>query len=215
RSVWGVGSMDGWMWGGVGDGVEGSVTDSHLVSVARAARVVPLTPTALHEASVAAGNTLQAHCGQTKRGSRAQKDNETFDGKKKARSYQRQSEPFEKPHHSPHWHRYTADRYREGFKACLERVSTMLPKTSLDQDACQRVNEFVQQSSSATVTPTCLNCCAQSSRTLPQMQQKLLSLKSSFSSRLENQSRGSSSAVAPSRVHPGPQAVSASMWRPW
>ncbi|KAK5923451.1 hypothetical protein CgunFtcFv8_000419 [Champsocephalus gunnari] len=109
----------------------------------------------------------------------------------------------------------TADRYREGFKACLEHVSTMLPKTSLDQDACQRVNEFVQQSSSATVTPTCLNCCAQSSRTLPQMQQKLLSLKSSFSSRLENQSRGSSSAVAPSRVHPGPQAVSASMWRPW
>ncbi|KAJ4934853.1 hypothetical protein JOQ06_007634 [Pogonophryne albipinna] len=109
----------------------------------------------------------------------------------------------------------TVDSYREGFKACLERVSTMLPKTGLDQDACQRVNEFVQQSSSTTVTPTCLNCCAQSSRTLPQMQQKLLSLKSSFSSRLESQSRGSSSAVARGRVHPGPQAVSASMWRPW
>ncbi|KAI4824708.1 hypothetical protein KUCAC02_013203 [Chaenocephalus aceratus] len=116
----------------------------------------------------------------------------------------------------------SADSYREGFKACLQRVSTMLPKTSLDQDACQRVNEFVQQSSSATVTPTCLNCCPQSSRTLPQMQQKLMSLKSSFSSRLESQSRGSgssssssSSAVAPSRALPGPQAVSAAMWRPW
>ena len=34
------------MWGGVGDGVEGSVTDSHLVSVARAARVVPLSAVA-------------------------------------------------------------------------------------------------------------------------------------------------------------------------
>lgn len=29
-------------------------------------------------------------------------DYETFDGKKKARSYQRQPEPFEKPHPSPH-----------------------------------------------------------------------------------------------------------------
>ncbi|XP_029292204.1 transcription factor HES-2-like [Cottoperca gobio] len=109
----------------------------------------------------------------------------------------------------------SADSYKEGYKACLQRVSTLLPKTSLDQDACQRVNEFVQQSTSATVTPTCLNCCAQSSRTLPQIQQRLLSLKSSFSSRPESQSRGSSGAVAPSRAQPGPQAVSASMWRPW
>ena len=110
----------------------------------------------------------------------------------------------------------SADSYREGYKACLQRVSTLLPKTSLDQDACQRVNEFVQQSMSATVTPTCLNCCAQSSRSLPQIQQRLLSLKSSFSSRLEPQSRsGSSSAGAPSRAQPGPLPVSAAMWRPW
>ncbi|GAA6220029.1 transcription factor HES-2.1 isoform X1 [Lates japonicus] len=111
----------------------------------------------------------------------------------------------------------SADSYREGYKACLQRVSALLPKTSLDQDACQRVNEFVQQSMSATVTPTCLNCCAQSSRTFPQIQQKLLSIKSSFSSRLESQSRSSSngSAAAPSRAQPGPQPVSAAMWRPW
>ncbi|XP_068454397.1 LOW QUALITY PROTEIN: transcription factor HES-2-like [Clinocottus analis] len=105
----------------------------------------------------------------------------------------------------------SADSYKEGYKACLQRVSTLLPKTSLDQDACQRVNEFVQQSMSATVTPTCLNCCAQSSRTLPQIQQRLLSLKSS--SRMESQSR--SGAVAPSRAQSGPQAVSDAMWRPW
>ncbi|XP_019944579.2 transcription factor HES-2-like [Paralichthys olivaceus] len=109
----------------------------------------------------------------------------------------------------------STDSYREGFKACLQRVSTLLPKTSLDQDACQRVNCFVQQSMSATVSPTCLNCCAQSSKSLPQIQQRLLSLKSSFSCRLESQSRGSSSAVAPSRALPGPQSVSAAMWRPW
>lgn len=112
----------------------------------------------------------------------------------------------------------SADSYREGYKACLQRVSALLPKTSLDQDACRRMNEFIQQSTSANVTPTCLNCCAQSSRTFPQIQQTLQSLKSSFSSRLESQSRNSSSnssAVAPSRAQPGPQAVSAAMWRPW
>ncbi|KAG7519263.1 Transcription factor HES-2 [Solea senegalensis] len=124
----------------------------------------------------------------------------------------------------------SADSYREGYKACLQRVSTLLPKTSLDQDACQRVSDFVQQSMSATVTPTCLNCCAQSSRTFPQIQQRLLSLKSSFSPRMENQSRSSTSnnsnsnssssssssgAVAPSRAQPGPQPVNAAMWRPW
>ncbi|XP_056280006.1 transcription factor HES-2.1 [Pseudoliparis swirei] len=107
----------------------------------------------------------------------------------------------------------SADSYREGYKACLQRVSTLLPKTSLDQDACQRVNEFVQQSMSATVTPTCLNCCAQSSRTFPEIQQKLQSLKSSFSSKVESQSR--SGAAAPCRAQSGPQAVGDAMWRPW
>ncbi|XP_077940321.1 transcription factor HES-2.1 isoform X2 [Gasterosteus aculeatus] len=110
----------------------------------------------------------------------------------------------------------SADSYKEGYKACLQRVSTLLPKTSLDQDACQRVNEFVQQSMSAAVTPTCLSCCAQSSRTLPQIQQRLLSLKSSFSSRVESQSGSSSGgAAAPSRAQSGAQTVSAAMWRPW
>ncbi|XP_062283781.1 transcription factor HES-2-like [Scomber scombrus] len=109
----------------------------------------------------------------------------------------------------------SADSYREGYKACLQRVSALLPKTSLDQDACQRVNDFVQRSMTATVTPTCLNCCAQTSKTIPQFQQRLHSLRSSFSSRLESESRSSSSSVALSRAQPGPQAVSATMWRPW
>ncbi|XP_047460792.1 transcription factor HES-2.1 [Mugil cephalus] len=108
----------------------------------------------------------------------------------------------------------SADSYREGYKACLQRVSALLPKTSLDRDACQRVNDFVQQSMSSTVTPACLNCCAQSSRAFPQFQQRLQSLKSSFGSRMESQSR-SSSAAAPSQAQSGPQPVSAAMWRPW
>ncbi|XP_071331856.1 transcription factor HES-2-like [Trachinotus anak] len=109
----------------------------------------------------------------------------------------------------------SSDSYREGYRACLQRVSALLPKTSLDQDACQRVNDFVQQSMPATVPPTCLNCCTQSFRTFPQIQQRLLSLKSSFSSRLESQSRSSSGTVAPSAAQPGPLPVSAAMWRPW
>ncbi|TWW56470.1 transcription factor HES-2.1 [Takifugu flavidus] len=107
-----------------------------------------------------------------------------------------------------------ADSYREGYKACLQRVSALLPQTSLGQDACQRVNDFVQQSMSSTVNPTCLNCCAQSSRSFPQIQQRLQILKSNLSCRLENQSR-SIGAVAPGGAQAGPQAVNAVMWRPW
>ncbi|XP_030590483.1 transcription factor HES-2-like [Archocentrus centrarchus] len=104
----------------------------------------------------------------------------------------------------------SVDSYREGYKTCLKRVSGLLPQTSLAQDTHQRVNDFVQQSMSATVTPTCLNCCAQSSMTLPQIHQRLLSIKSSFNSRLESQQR--SSAVAPSQEQSDPQTA---MWRPW
>ncbi|XP_074538365.1 transcription factor HES-2-like [Halichoeres trimaculatus] len=104
----------------------------------------------------------------------------------------------------------TKDNYREGYKACLQRVSTRLPKTSMDQDASQRMNEFIQRATPATVTSTCLKCCAQSSKTFPHIQKKLLSLKTSFSSRMEN-----SIAVSASRAQPVQQSASAPMWRPW
>ncbi|XP_061591001.1 transcription factor HES-2-like [Cololabis saira] len=104
-----------------------------------------------------------------------------------------------------------ADSYRDGYKACLQRVSAALPKTSLEQDACQRVDDFIQKSMSATVAPTCLNCCVQNSRALPQIQQKLLSLKSSFMLKPQSQPR---SAAAASRAPAGLQ-VGAAMWRPW
>ncbi|KAM4570420.1 transcription factor HES-2-like [Fundulus diaphanus] len=108
-----------------------------------------------------------------------------------------------------------ADSYREGYKACLQRVSALLPKTSLDQEACRRVHDFIQQTMSSAVTPTCLNCCAQSTRALPQIQQRLLSLKSSFGSGLESQSRGGLGAGAPTRAQALQQPLSAAMWRPW
>ncbi|KAF7209521.1 transcript variant X2 [Nothobranchius furzeri] len=107
-----------------------------------------------------------------------------------------------------------ADSYNKGVKACLQRVSALLPKINLEEDACKRVNSFIQKTASATNTPTCLNCCAQSSRTSPQIQQRLRSLKSSFSSKLESQTR-SSSAAAPVRAQSGPQPLSTNVWRPW
>ncbi|CAL8368734.1 unnamed protein product [Lota lota] len=112
----------------------------------------------------------------------------------------------------------SSDRYKEGYKACLDRVSALLPKTSMDQGACQRVNEFIQQSSSATITPTCRNCCAQSSMALPQIQQRLMNLKSSLGPRAEPQSplrHHANHGVAPNRAPPAPQAASPDMWRPW
>ncbi|MED6271522.1 hypothetical protein CHARACLAT_021120 [Characodon lateralis] len=109
----------------------------------------------------------------------------------------------------------STDSYREGYKACLQRVSALLPKTNLDQDACRRVHDFIQQTMSATVTPTCLNCCTQSPRTLPQIQQRLLSLKSNFSSRPESQSYIGLGARAPSRSQALQHPVGAAMWRPW
>ncbi|XP_077581069.1 transcription factor HES-2-like [Stigmatopora nigra] len=108
-----------------------------------------------------------------------------------------------------------AESYREGYKACLQRVSALLPKTSLDQEACQRVSDFVQRSMSASVTPSCLNCCGQSSRAFPHIQQRLLSLKSSFNSRADSQLQpqpAAQSQRSPQDVQP---VVNTDMWRPW
>ncbi|XP_010874009.1 transcription factor HES-2.1 [Esox lucius] len=104
----------------------------------------------------------------------------------------------------------SSDSYKEGYKACLQRVTALLPKMNMDKDACQSVNDFILQSMSASVTPACQNCCAQSSRAFPHIQQRLLSLKANVGSRIENQSNSLSN-----RPQPVPQAVNANMWRPW
>ncbi|XP_013857096.1 transcription factor HES-2 isoform X2 [Austrofundulus limnaeus] len=108
----------------------------------------------------------------------------------------------------------TKNSYREGYKACLQRVSAQLPKTNLGPDACQRVNDFVHKSMSAHSTPTCQNCSAQSSGSFPQMHQKLLSLKSSFRSRLDSQQSRSGAAADP-YPEADPEPLGAAVWRPW
>ncbi|XP_049609510.1 transcription factor HES-2-like [Syngnathus scovelli] len=109
-----------------------------------------------------------------------------------------------------------AESYREGYKACLQRVSALLPQTSLSQDACQRVSDFVRRSMSATVTPSCMNCCAQTSRAFPHIQQRLLSLKSGLSAmRADSQPQSQPAAAGSPAAQQVPPAVSADMWRPW
>ncbi|XP_068079079.1 transcription factor HES-2.1 isoform X1 [Danio rerio] len=40
------------------------------------------------------------------------------------------------------------DSYKEGYKACLQRISTMLPQSNLETEAHQRVSEFIHTCSS-------------------------------------------------------------------
>ncbi|XP_036390331.1 transcription factor HES-2-like [Megalops cyprinoides] len=107
-----------------------------------------------------------------------------------------------------------AESYKEGYKACLQRVSTMLPKTNLlDKDTCQRVNEYIQQSMSAVEAPACHNCSAQSSRAFPHANQRVPSFKCAGSSRSETHSNNNGLPL--NRPQPVPQALTANMWRPW
>ncbi|XP_029012278.1 transcription factor HES-2-like [Betta splendens] len=103
----------------------------------------------------------------------------------------------------------STDSYRDGYKACLQRVSALLPGMRADPDACQRVRDFIQRSASAAVAATCLNCCAQSSKSLPQIQQKIMSLRS----RLGPGPSGSGSSSSGAQPHAQP--LSSGMWRPW
>ncbi|XP_017161134.1 transcription factor HES-2-like [Poecilia reticulata] len=103
-----------------------------------------------------------------------------------------------------------ADSYRDGFKACLQRVPALLPKTNLEQEARQRVEDFVQKSMSANSAPTCLKCCTHNARAFPLLHQKLLTLKTCVSASLESQA-----ASAASRAQSGPQPVRVAVWRPW
>ncbi|XP_076845216.1 transcription factor HES-2-like [Brachyhypopomus gauderio] len=99
--------------------------------------------------------------------------------------------------------------FKEGYQACLQRVSELLPQISVDRETRLRVNRFIQQSTASSAT-SCQNCCAQNSRTFPPIHQQLLSLKSNFH-RKENHA----AATGPSAHRPQQQGVSATVWRPW
>ncbi|KAG9332841.1 hypothetical protein JZ751_014940, partial [Albula glossodonta] len=80
-----------------------------------------------------------------------------------------------------------SDSYKEGYKACLQRVSTLLPKANLlDKETCQRVDEYIQQSLSAVEAPACQNCCAQNSRAF-QVNHKIPSFKCKGNTRADTQ----------------------------
>ncbi|KAK7135389.1 hypothetical protein R3I94_014146 [Phoxinus phoxinus] len=102
------------------------------------------------------------------------------------------------------------DSYKEGYKACLQRISVMLPQSNLGTETSQRVNEFIQHSM-VSAASSCENCCGQNSRMISQMHQRLVSLRNN-SSTMENHSI--SNASAPSQAQPAPLAA-VDMWRPW
>ncbi|KAJ8371215.1 hypothetical protein SKAU_G00112430 [Synaphobranchus kaupii] len=103
--------------------------------------------------------------------------------------------------------------FKEGYKACLQRVSTLLPRTNLlDKDTCQRVDEYIQQSMIAVEAPACQNCCAQNSRVFPKVNQRVRIFKSSENARDETHSN---SGVSPNRAQLLPPVLGGHMWRPW
>ncbi|XP_072538379.1 transcription factor HES-2-like [Salminus brasiliensis] len=99
------------------------------------------------------------------------------------------------------------DSYKEGYKACLQRVSALLPHTGLDREAGLRVTEFMQRAM-LSASPSCQHCSGHSSPAAPQtqqqqqQQQRLRSLQASVS-RGESQSRV------------GAPISGALVWRPW
>ncbi|KPP59579.1 hypothetical protein Z043_122486, partial [Scleropages formosus] len=100
-----------------------------------------------------------------------------------------------------------SDSYREGYKACLQRVSTLLPKTNLlDADTSRRLNEYIQQA--MTPCQSC-NCSGETSRPAPQMNSKSVqNFRSSGAaiSRFEAQRASRGSILI--QPQPAPQAVS-------
>ncbi|XP_023697344.2 transcription factor HES-2.1 [Paramormyrops kingsleyae] len=100
-----------------------------------------------------------------------------------------------------------SDSYKEGYKACLQRVSTLLPKTSLlDKDTYRRVNDYLQQSLSAAVAPPCQNCRDNNTGVLPQMNRRNPTFTPITTPRPSSTN---------SHVQPVSQNLSANMWRPW
>ncbi|KAG7332194.1 hypothetical protein KOW79_004028 [Hemibagrus wyckioides] len=103
------------------------------------------------------------------------------------------------------------ESYREGYEACLQRVSALLPRTSLDRQTCARVHDFVQQSLRSS-SPSCRTCSARTSTTAPSpvQHERLQSQKWIDITRREKRA-----SVTPERSQDAPQAAAQPMWRPW
>ncbi|XP_048873190.1 transcription factor HES-2-like [Brienomyrus brachyistius] len=100
-----------------------------------------------------------------------------------------------------------SDSYKEGYEACLQRVSTMLPKTNLlDKDTYTRVNGYLRQSLSAAVAPPCQNCRDNNAGLLPQMDRRNPTCTPITTPRPSSTN---------SHIRAVSQNLSANMWRPW
>ncbi|XP_041129089.1 transcription factor HES-2-like [Polyodon spathula] len=109
-----------------------------------------------------------------------------------------------------------SDSFREGYKACLQHVSSILPNTNLlDKETSQRVNEYIQSSMASPANPpSCQNCDGQSPRSRPQRSESVVCLNpTARGSRTEPSSDLNGHRI--NRVQPVPQLHSVRMWRPW
>ncbi|KAM9475512.1 transcription factor HES-2-like [Clarias gariepinus] len=96
--------------------------------------------------------------------------------------------------------------YREGYEACMTRLSALLPRTSLDRETTARVHDFIQQSLRSS-SPACQTCNARTSSALSSVPiQKCLDDVS------EREKRAS---LTPERARDAPQAAAQPVWRPW
>ncbi|KAA0713522.1 Transcription factor HES-2 [Triplophysa tibetana] len=93
------------------------------------------------------------------------------------------------------------DSFKEGYKACFQRISALLPQTGLDGETRQRVIQFMQDSM-VSATSSCQSCCAHNSR---MMHQRLVSLRNN----------SSSCPASSSSQQPAAHQAQVDMWRPW
>nr|XP_023697404.1 transcription factor HES-2-like [Paramormyrops kingsleyae] len=113
-----------------------------------------------------------------------------------------------------------SESYKEGYKACRQRISTLLSTTNLlDQDTSQRVNEYLKHSMLMWDAPSCQNCkCrGQNYQGPPQMSTGAVRVASTGTggSRRDSSRNANSSILYVNQPQPMAQAISTNMWRPW
>ncbi|XP_069466394.1 transcription factor HES-2 [Ambystoma mexicanum] len=102
----------------------------------------------------------------------------------------------------------SSESYREGYRACISRVGSILAKTSLlDTDTSGRLLEHLQRSPELAACPPTTGC-EQSSGT------PRIVLRLSAARRAETRPAAPAPQVPP-RPEAAPQSPNAPVWRPW
>ncbi|XP_048873191.1 transcription factor HES-2-like [Brienomyrus brachyistius] len=113
-----------------------------------------------------------------------------------------------------------SESYKDGYKACRQRISTLLYTTNLlDQDTSQRVNEYLRHSMSTWDAPSCQNCKRRGQNCQGVVQMSTGSLRAASTgaggSRPDSSGNSNSSIPYVNQHQAMPQAISTNMWRPW